>query len=59
LRAARGKLATVNRSRTLVSLVFSLAVRNSKLASNPAWLVKRRKENNERVRFLEPEEEPS
>lgn len=42
-----------------MSLVFSLAVRNSKLASNPAWLVKRRKENNERVRFLEPEEEPS
>jgi integrase len=51
------KPATVNRYRTLVSLVFSLAVRNGKLASNPVRQVKRRKENNERVRFLEPEEE--
>jgi integrase len=51
------KPATVNRYRTLVSLVFSLAVRNGKQSSNPVRLVKRRKENNERVRFLEPEEE--
>lgn len=51
------KPATVNRYRTLVSLVFSLAARNGKLSSNPVRLVKRRKENNERVRFLESEEE--
>ncbi|MGC2852378.1 MAG: site-specific integrase [Candidatus Acidiferrum sp.] len=51
------KPATVNRYRTLLSLVFSLAVRNGKLASNPVRQVKRRKENNERVRFLESEEE--
>lgn len=51
------KPATVNRYRTLLSLVFSLAVRNGKLACNPVRHVKRRKENNERVRFLEPEEE--
>jgi site-specific recombinase XerD len=56
--AAEGrKPATVNRYRTLLSLTFSLAVRNGKLASNPVRLVKRRKENNERVRFLDDEEE--
>jgi integrase len=51
------KPATVNRYRTLVSLVFSRAVRNGKLTANPVRQVKRRKENNERVRFLEVEEE--
>jgi len=51
------KPATVNRYRTLLSLTFSLAVRNGKLVSNPVRLVKRRKENNERVRFLDDEEE--
>lgn len=56
--AAEGrKPATVNRYRTLLSLTFSLAVRNGKLVSNPVRLVKRRKENNERVRFLDDEEE--
>lgn len=56
--AAEGrKPATVNRYRTLLSLTFSLAVRNEKLVSNPVRLVKRRKENNERVRFLDDEEE--
>jgi integrase len=51
------KPATVNRYRTLLSLTFSLAVRNCKLVSNPVRLVKRPKENNERVRFLDDEEE--
>jgi integrase len=56
--AAEGrKPATLNRYRTLLSLTFSLAVRNEKIASNPVRLVKRRKENNERVRFLDDEEE--
>ena len=49
--------ATVNRYRALLSLVFSLAVRNGKAAANPVRQVKRRKENNERVRFLDEEEE--
>ena len=53
------KPATVNRYRTLLSLTFSLAVRNGKLTLNPVRLVKRRKENNERVRFLDDEEEIS
>ncbi len=51
------KPATVNRYRTLLSLTFSLAVRNGKLSVNPVRLVKRRKENNERVRFLDDKEE--
>jgi len=51
------KPATVNRYRTLFSLVFSLAVRDGKLSFNPVKQVKKRKENNERVRFLEPDEE--
>jgi site-specific recombinase XerD len=51
------KPATVNRYRTLFSLVFSLAVRDGKLSFNPVKQVKKRKENNERVRFLEPDEQ--
>jgi integrase len=51
------KPATLNRYRTLLSLIYSLAIRNGKLAINPVRNVKPRKENNERVRFLdEPEE---
>jgi integrase len=51
------KPATVNRYRALLSLAFSLAVRNQKFANNPVRQVKRRKENNERVRFLDETEE--
>jgi site-specific recombinase XerD len=51
------KPATLNRYRTLLSLIYSLAIRNGKLLSNPVRKVKRRKENNERVRFLEEREE--
>lgn len=51
------KPATVNRYRALLSLVFSLGVRNGKLTANPVRQVKRRKENNERVRFLDEVEE--
>jgi integrase len=51
------KPATVNRYRALLSLLFSLAVRDGKLTANPVQRVKPRKENNERVRFLDPEEE--
>ena len=51
------KPATLNRYRTLLSLIYSLAIRNGKLSINPVRTVKRRKENNERVRFLEEREE--
>jgi site-specific recombinase XerD len=51
------KPSTVNRFRTLLSLIYSLAVRNGKVTSNPVRFVKPRKENNERVRFLDDKEE--
>jgi integrase len=51
------KPATVNRYRALLSLIYSLAIRNGKLSSNPVRQVKPRRENNERVRFLEEAEE--
>jgi site-specific recombinase XerD len=51
------KPATVNRYRALVSLVYRLGIENGKVRENPARLVKHRKENNARVRWLSPEEE--
>lgn len=51
------KPATVNRYRALLSLVYSLANRNGKVSVNPARLVRLRKENNARVRFLDDQEE--
>ncbi len=53
------KPATLNRYRALLSLTYSLANRNGKLSVNPARLVRRRKENNARVRFLDEQEEVS
>jgi site-specific recombinase XerD len=49
--------ATLNRYRALLSLTYSTAMRNGKVFSNPARLVRLRKENNARVRFLNSEEE--
>jgi site-specific recombinase XerD len=49
--------ATINRYRALLSLTYSLAIRNGKLKDNPARLVKHRTENNARIRVLSPEEE--
>jgi site-specific recombinase XerD len=49
--------ATVNRFRSLVSLVFRLAVKNEKVESNPARLTDHRKEDNARVRYLSEAEE--
>jgi integrase len=49
--------ATANRYRALLSLIYSLGVRNGKTKENPARLVKHRMENNARIRFLSPEEE--
>jgi len=51
------KPATVNRYRALFSLIYSLANRNRRVAVNPVRQVKRRTENNERVRFLDEQEE--
>ena len=51
------KPATLNRYRALLSLVYRLGMQNGKVQTNPARLVRQRKENNARVRFLSAEEE--
>ena len=51
--------ATSNRYRALFSLIFREALRNGKVASNPARLVRQRAENNGRIRFLTEAEETS
>jgi integrase len=50
-------IATANRYRVALSHAFKLALQNRKAQENPASLVPLKKENNTRVRFLEPEEE--
>lgn len=49
--------ATVNRYHALVKRVYSLGNKNGKVTVNPARLVKLRRENNARVRFLNEQEE--
>ena len=49
--------ATVNRYRALISLVYRLGIESGKVKENPARLVKHRRENNARVRWLSAEEE--
>ena len=49
--------ATSNRYRALFSLIFREALRNGKVTSNPARLVRQRHENNGRIRFLTDQEE--
>lgn len=49
--------ATLNRFRAAVSAIYSLALRDGKVLSNPARLVKMERENNARVRFLSQDEE--
>ena len=51
------KPATLNRYRALLSLMYRLGMQNGKVASNPARLVRQRKEENGRIRFLSPDEE--
>ncbi len=48
---------TANRYRALFSLVFREALRNGKVNSNPARLVRQRHEDNARIRWLEEDEE--
>jgi len=49
--------ATLNRFRALLSLTYRLGIENDKVTSNPARLVKRRRENNARIRWLSTKEE--
>jgi len=56
--ARRGRQpATLNRYRSLLSLIYRLAIRDGKIQDNPVHQVRRRRENNARVRFLDPGEE--
>ena len=48
---------TINRFRATLSLIFRLAIANRKAEANPVKLVRRKKENNGRIRFLSAEEE--
>jgi site-specific recombinase XerD len=57
IKAKELKPATLNRYRALLSLTYRLGMQNGKVMSNPARLVRQRKEENGRVRFLSPEEE--
>jgi site-specific recombinase XerD len=58
-KAAGLKPATLNRYRALLSLTYRLGMQNGKVLTNPARLVRQRKEENGRVRFLSQEEEHS
>jgi integrase len=49
--------ATANRQRDYLSVAFRLGMRNGLVASNPARLVCRRREDNGRIRFLSPADE--
>jgi len=49
--------ATANRYRALFSLVFREALRNGKVSSNPAHLVRQRHEENGVIRWLDEDEE--
>ena len=49
--------ATINRYRSFLSMAFQLAIRNGKAEKNAARLVKLRREDNARIRFLTFEEE--
>lgn len=48
--------ATANRFRAFFSLCYRLGMENGKIASNPARLVRMRRENNARLRFLSRDE---
>jgi site-specific recombinase XerD len=49
--------ATLNRYRALLSLTYRLGIANRKVSTNPARLIRQRKENNARIRWLRPDEE--
>jgi site-specific recombinase XerD len=49
--------SSFNHFHTLMGVTFRLAIREGKLETNPMRYVKRRRENNDRVRYLTTEEE--
>jgi len=48
--------ATANRYRSTISLMYREAMRNDRVSTNPARLVRMRPENNARIRFITDEE---
>lgn len=46
-----------NHHHNLISLAYRLGIKNNKVKENPARAVRRQNENNNRVRFLTPDEE--
>jgi integrase len=53
----RWAASTRNHHHNLVSLAYRLGIEDEKVGQNPASAVRREKEDNNRVRFLTPEEE--
>jgi len=51
------KPASINRYRSTLSMIFAEGIRNGRVKNNPARLVRLRKENNARIRFLSYQEE--
>jgi integrase len=51
------KPATFNRYKALLSMVFRQGIKNRRVTANPAREIERRKENNQRDRYLLPHEE--
>ena len=51
------KPATVNRYKALLSMVYRQGIKNRRITVNPAREIERRKENNQRDRYLLPQEE--
>jgi site-specific recombinase XerD len=49
--------ATLNRYRSTMSMIFAEGIRNGRITVNPARLVRLRKEDNARIRFLTYKEE--
>ncbi|MGH9604282.1 MAG: tyrosine-type recombinase/integrase [Terracidiphilus sp.] len=57
LESRRTSPATFNRYRATLSMIFREAIRNGWTERNPARLIKAKKEDNARIRFLSDEEE--
>ena len=56
-RGSQRSKATVNRELSALSKIFELAIRERKTVENPVRLVKKFKEDNERIRYFKPDEE--
>jgi integrase len=56
-REKKWSASTRNHHHNVISLAYRLGIKHSKVKENPARAVRRHKENNNRVRFLTPDEE--